>query len=353
MGTRIAHVTDPLWHTCCRAPAVDVCPREFLSGVSMNTRKSMPNLVRRPVIKSDSAASVPSEVAVRTSRTPPLLLGAWAAVTTLVSGICTLAQAAPQLPVKKELTLQVANQLADAAQAEAEKRNATVVITVVDDGGYPIVLRRLDNTQVASVQVSIDKARTAAIYRRPSKDFEEQVKNGRISALALAGGVPLQGGLPIKVDGVVVGAISASGNTPQEDEDIAAAGLAALEAPRMERYFPASSVDKAFSKGEPILETNSFKLHASRRDTPGLAEVHLYETDVIHVLNGSSTFIVGGSIIDPKETAFGEIRGKGITGGNSYVLKPGDVIVVPPHTPHWFKQVTAPFLYYTVKPISK
>jgi len=94
-------------------------------------------------------------------------------------------------------------------------------------------------------------------------------------------------------------------------------------------------------------------LHASRRDTPGLAEVHLYETDVIHVLKGSSTFIVGGSIIDPKETAFGEIRGKGITGGNSYVLKPGDVIVVPPHTPHWFKQVTAPFLYYTVKPISK
>jgi glc operon protein GlcG len=257
------------------------------------------------------------------------------------------------LPVKKELTLQVANQLADAAQAEAEKRNATVVITVVDDGGYPIVLRRLDNTQVASVQVGIDKARTAAIYRRPSKDFEEQVKNGRVSALALAGGVPLQGGLPIEVDGVVVGAISASGNTPQEDEDIAAAGLAAIEAPRTERYFPASSVDAAFSKGEPILETNSFKVHASRRDAPGLAEVHLYETDVIRVLKGSSTFIVGGSIIDPREIGFGEIRGKGIIGGTGYALKPGDVMIVPPHTPHWFKDVTGPFLYYTVKPISK
>jgi glc operon protein GlcG len=201
--------------------------------------------------------------------------------------------------------------------------------------------------------VGIDKARTAAIYRRPSKDFEEQVKNGRVSALALAGGVPLQGGLPIKVDGVVIGAISASGNTPQEDEDIAAAGLAAIEAARGERYFPASSVDKAFSKGEPIFETNSFKVHASRRDMPGLAEVHLYETDVIHVLKGSSTFIVGGSIIDPKETAVGEIRGKGIIGGTSYALKPGDVMVVPPHTPHWFRDVTAPFLYYTVKPISK
>jgi glc operon protein GlcG len=319
----------------------------------MNPREPASPLAASPSLKSNSAAIVPTQGAVRTSRTPALLVGALAAVTTLVSGISTLASAAPELPVKKELTLQVANQLADAAQAEAEKRNATVVITVVDDGGYPIVLRRLDNTQVASVQVGIDKARTASIYRRPSKDFEEQVKNGRVSALALAGGVPLQGGLPIKVDGVVVGAISASGNTPQEDEDIAAAGLAAFEAPHRESYFPASSVDESFSKGEPILETTSFKVHASRRDTPCLAEVHLYETDVIHVLKGSSTFIVGGSLIDPRETAFGEIRGKGIIGGTSYLLKPGDVMVVPPHTPHWFKDVTAPFLYYTVKPISK
>ena len=319
----------------------------------MNTRKPTSTLARRASLESDSAATVPAEGAVRTSPTPPLLVGALAAVMILVSMVCSPASAAPELPVKKELTLQVANQLADAAQAEAEKRNATVVITVVDDGGYPIVLRRLDNTQVASVQVGIDKARTAAIYRRPSKDFEEQVKNGRVSALALAGGVPLQGGLPIKVDGVVIGAISASGNTPQEDEEIAAAGLAAIEAARTERYFPASSVDEAFSKGEPILETNSFKVDASRRDTPGLAEVHLYETDVIRVLKGSSTFIVGGTVIDPRETAFGEIRGTGISGGTSYALKPGDVIVVPPHTPHWFKDVTAPFLYYTVKPISK
>jgi glc operon protein GlcG len=317
----------------------------------MNARKPTSTSAVRASLESDSAASALAPV--KTSRTPPLLVGALVAVTALVSGICSPASAAPELPVKKELTLQVANQLADAAQAEAEKRNATVVITVVDDGGYPIVLRRLDNTQVASVQVGIDKARTAAIYRRPSKDFEEQVKNGRVSALALAGGVPLQGGLPIKVDGVVIGAISASGNTPQEDEEIAAAGLAALEVARTERYFPASLVDGAFSKGEPILETNSFKVHASRRDTPGMAEVHLYETDVIRVLKGSSTFIVGGNIVDPRDTAFGEIRGKGIIGGTSYALKPGDVIIVPPHTPHWFKEVTGPFLYYTVKPISK
>jgi uncharacterized protein GlcG (DUF336 family)/mannose-6-phosphate isomerase-like protein (cupin superfamily) len=319
----------------------------------MKTRKSASTAASRAVPASDSTTvATAAASAVSALRTPPSLLGALTICATLC-GLCSAAAAAPELPVKKELTLQVANQLADAAQAEAEKRNAAVVIAVVDDGGYPIVLRRLDNTQVASVQVGIDKARTAAIYRRPSKDFEDQVKHGRVSALALAGGVPLQGGLPIKVDGVVVGAIAASGNTPQEDEDIAAAGLAALDAQQEAHYFPAALVDVAFSKGTPILETNSYKVHASRRDTAGLAEVHLYETDVIHVLKGSSTLVVGGSLIDPRETAFGEVRGKGIVGGTSYALKAGDVMVVPPHTPHWFKDVTAPFLYYTVKPISK
>ena len=318
----------------------------------MKICKSTSTAASRAVPASDSTTVATTASAVSALRTPPSLLGALTICATLC-GLCSPAAAAPELPVKKELTLQVANQLADAAQAEAEKRNAAVVITVVDDGGYPIVLRRLDNTQVASVQVGIDKARTAAIYRRPSKDFEDQVKNGRVSALALAGGVPLQGGLPIKVDGVVVGAIAASGNTPQEDEDIAAAGLAALDAQQEAHYFPAALVDVAFSKGTPILETNSYKVHASRRDTAGLAEVHLYETDVIHVLKGSSTLVVGGSLIDPRETAFGEVRGKGIVGGTSYALKAGDVMVVPPHTPHWFKDVTAPFLYYTVKPISK
>ncbi len=173
--------------------------------------------------------------AMRHALIPGSLRGALIVGMALPFAFVAPVSAAPDLPVKKVLTLQVATRLADAAQAEAEKRKATAVITVVDDGGYLIVLRRLDNTQVASVQVGIDKARTASIYRRPSKDFEDQVKNGRVSALALAGGVALQGGLPIKVDGVVVRAIAASGNTPQEDEDIAAAGLAALDAPPVPR----------------------------------------------------------------------------------------------------------------------
>jgi glc operon protein GlcG len=132
-----------------------------------------------------------------------------------------------ELPTKKVISLGLAKKLVAAAEAEALQRGATVVIAVVDDGGHLILLERLDDTQVASVDVAIGKARTAAIFRRPSKVFEDQVKNGRVAALALPGATPLQGGVPIMVDGHVIGAIGASGNTPQEDEDIALAGAAA------------------------------------------------------------------------------------------------------------------------------
>ena len=137
-----------------------------------------------------------------------------------------LAKAGDDFPVKKVLTLQAATKAAAAAQAEATKRGATVVIAVVDDGGHLILLHRLDDTQVASVEVGIGKARTAAIFRRPSKEFEDQIRSGRVAALALPGATPLQGGVPITVDGKVIGAIGVSGNTPQEDEDIAKVGAA-------------------------------------------------------------------------------------------------------------------------------
>ena len=143
----------------------------------------------------------------------------------IVLGASTL-RAADELAVKKVLSLSAAMKIAAAAQAEAARRGATVVIAVVDDGGNLIVLHRLDDTQVASVDVGIGKARTAAIFRRPSKEFEDQIRSGRVAALALPGATPLQGGVPITVDGKVVGAIGVSGNTPQEDEEIAKAGAA-------------------------------------------------------------------------------------------------------------------------------
>jgi len=140
--------------------------------------------------------------------------------------LCAAVTLQAELPTKKVLTLGMAKKLVAAAEAEAKKRGATVVIAVVDDGGQLILLERLDDTQVASVEVAISKARTAAIFRRPSKVFEDQVKNGRVAALALPGATPLQGGIPITVEGKVIGAIGASGNSPQEDEEIALAGAA-------------------------------------------------------------------------------------------------------------------------------
>lgn len=148
----------------------------------------------------------------------------WRLVLTLVLLSAPALQA--ELPTKKVLTLGMAKKLVAAAEAEAKKRGATVVIAVVDDGGQLILLERLDDTQVASVEVAMGKARTAAIFRRPSKVFEDQVKNGRVAALALPGATPLQGGIPITVEGKVIGAIGASGNSPQEDEEIALAGAA-------------------------------------------------------------------------------------------------------------------------------
>jgi glc operon protein GlcG len=135
-----------------------------------------------------------------------------------------------QLTIEKAaLSLSAARRIVTAAEAEARARGLGVVIVVVDDAGNIIELARMDTAQVASVNVGIGKARTAAIYRRPSRVFEEQIRNGRVAALALADATPLQGGVPVVIDGRVVGAVGVSGDSPQADEEIAMAGARALE----------------------------------------------------------------------------------------------------------------------------
>jgi uncharacterized protein GlcG (DUF336 family)/mannose-6-phosphate isomerase-like protein (cupin superfamily) len=262
-----------------------------------------------------------------------------------------------QLLDKKVLTLEAAEKIAAAAEGEAKKRNATVVIVVVDDGGYPLVLKRLNDTQVASVDVGIGKARTAAIFRRPSKVFEDQVRDGRVAALALPGATPLQGGLPLVFDGKVVGAIGVSGNTPQEDEDIALAGAKVFaaaassgksESPKV-TYFPAAKVSKAFEKGMPLLEIANYKVHASHRDGPGIVEVHTRDTDIIYMLEGTATLVTGGTIVDGKNIEPEEIRGKDVKNGETRQITKGDVIIVPNGVPHWFKEVKGPLNYHVVK----
>jgi len=116
-------------------------------------------------------------------------------------------------------------------------------------------------------------------------------------------------------------------------------------------YFDSEKVTAAFAKGMPLMETPGFKVHAGRRVGPGLAELHTEETDVIYVVEGTATFVTGGTMVDGKLTVPGQIRGTGIDGGVPHHLKKGDVIVVPNNTPHQFTETSNPFLYFIVKPI--
>lgn len=132
--------------------------------------------------------------------------------------------------VEPVLTYAGARLAAEAVGAEAERRGVAPVVSAVDAGGALMFLWRPDSAQVASVEVTTDKARTAAIYRRPSKDFEDQASGGRPSALHLARAVPLQGGVPITADGSVVGAIGVSGaRSADEDQELALIGAQAAE----------------------------------------------------------------------------------------------------------------------------
>lgn len=142
---------------------------------------------------------------------------------TLATGFATA-----QIAEKKVLTLDGAKRVAAAAEADARRRGLPVVIAVVDDSGNLLLLERLDSTQIGSIQVGIGKARTAAKFRRPTRFFEEQVRNGRIVTLALDDFTPLQGGVPILAGGQFVGAVGVSGDSPQVDEEIAMAGAAVI-----------------------------------------------------------------------------------------------------------------------------
>ena len=281
----------------------------------------------------------------------------------LLSAIAATAQA--QLLERKSLSIEGAHKVIAGAVTYAKKVNAPGgVIAVVDEGGNLMALERLDGTFAAGANISIGKARTAVLFKRPTKVFEDIIKNGRTAMVALPDAyfTPLQGGIPITIDGQIVGGVGVSGAaSAQQDEELALAGAGVFagdvkptgteisKAPVM--FFDASQVSTSFSKGAVLLDgTNrNYMVHTSRREKPGLAEVHTLDTDIIYVLEGNATFITGGVAIEPKEIAPNEIRGARIEGGDVRQLSKGDVIIVPSNTPHWFKEVSGTFLYYTIK----
>lgn len=291
---------------------------------------------------------------MRLARLAPL-----AAVLLLASG------AAAQVKDKKMLTLEGAKVAAGAVSAEAARLGVGGAIAVVDDGGNVIYVERLEGTFAAGTVVAAEKARTAAQFQRPTRVFEDAIRNGRTSLVAVSAMTPLQGGVPITIDGAVVGAIGVSGaSTAQQDEEFAILGAAAVTAAMtgaktasasgppaaaQVTFFDHAAVRDAFAKGAVLVNHGDFQVHASHRDAAGQAEVHVHETDIIHVLKGRATFVTGGTVVDPKQAAPGEIRGASITGGETRELVPGDVIIVPNGVPHWFAKLGGSFDYYVVK----
>ncbi len=281
-----------------------------------------------------------------------------------------------QIVEKKSLNLDGAKKAIVAAVEYAKKNNAPGgVVAVVDEGGNLMALERLDGTFAMGATISIGKARTAVLFKKPTRVFEELINKGRTAMTALDGFTPLIGGIPIVIDGQVVGAVGVSGAaSANQDEELALAGAAVFSeaakldpplkstaaedvngAPMMKptsgaTFVDANRVAAAFAKGQPLLEIAGYKVHASRRVEPGKAEIHTLDTDVIYVVDGSATLVTGGKAVDAKAIAPNEIRGTKIEGGEEHQITKGELIVIPNGVPHQFTAVSGELHYFVCKP---
>ena len=131
------------------------------------------------------------------------------------------------MKTRPELTLEDCKKMSAAAEAEARRNKWNVAIAILDDGGHPLHLVRMDGATPANAEIAVQKARTAATTRRSSKSWEERVAGGRLVMMKMPV-LPVQGGLPIMYEGTCVGGIGASGVQSHEDEQIVQAGIDAL-----------------------------------------------------------------------------------------------------------------------------
>jgi glc operon protein GlcG len=170
---------------------------------------------RRP-----TTSTAKGEIIMRIAMSCGLLIGA---IVLLPSN------ATAQFAEKKVLTLVIARKIVTAAEVEAARNHLAGVVAVVDDGGWPILIERMDHAAyLAGVELAPGKARTAALFKKPSQDLEDAINHGRVAAVTAREFTEMQGGLPIVVDGEVIGAIGASFDTPEHDVQIAQAGIAAV-----------------------------------------------------------------------------------------------------------------------------
>jgi glc operon protein GlcG len=231
-------------------------------------------------------------------------------------------------------------------------------IAIVDAGGVLLYAERIDGTFQNAANISIGKARTAVLFGKPTRVFEDIVNKGRYAMLSvpeIASFTPLMGGVPIEIGGQVAGAIGVSGAASAvQDDEIASAAAAEFSTQHAVNaasvtVVPRATVEAGFGKDARLLSGEGFRVEASHRTGPGEAEVHLHDTDIFYVLKGSADLVVGGNVTAEHALSEGELRGEGIEGGEVRHIGAGDVMVIPRGVPHWFRKVETPFTYYVVK----
>jgi glc operon protein GlcG len=156
-------------------------------------------------------------------------------VAVLVTVICSASVAPAQSPIPygAPVTLENAKKVAAVALAEAAKNNWTMAVAIVDPGGNLVYYEKMDNTQLGSAKVSINKARSAALFKRPTKAFQDALAGGGagMRVLGIEGAVPVDGGVPLLLEGKIIGAIGMSGDSSEHDAQCATAGAASLQEP--------------------------------------------------------------------------------------------------------------------------
>ncbi len=275
------------------------------------------------------------------------------------TSLSTISARAADVANRPTLTLDGAKAVATFAIHYAREHQAPgAAVAMVDSGGTLLYVERLDETFQNAANISIGKARTAVLFGKPTRVFEDLVNKGRYTMLALpeiAAFTPLMGGVPIELDGHVIGAIGVSGaSSAVQDDEIASAAAAEFAKNQPHRtaqvtVIPRATVEAGFATDATLLSDTEFRVNASHRTGPGEAEVHVTDTDIFYVLRGRAELIVGGKVSDPHALSADEIRGSKIEGGEAHTIGQGDVVTIPRGVPHWFKQVSTPFTYYVIK----
>jgi quercetin dioxygenase-like cupin family protein len=181
-------------------------------------------------------------------------------------------------------------------------------------------------------------------------ELEKQLRAAGAGTRVAAGGEAIEALASDSAADIVMAAISGAASAQQDEELAMTAAAAVSGGPAPVTYFDSARVSAAFDKGAVLFNQGaSYMVHASRREKAGMAEIHTKDADIVYVLEGTATLVTGGTAVNAKTTEPDELRGSKISGGETQQLKKGDVIIVPAGVPHWFKEVSNPFLYYVVK----